>query len=70
MELCVRLRVYSMLVTLYKIGEVHFCLLGTNGFHAKAKNERFTAASSHCRQNLKNENFTSVVLWQTMGCAH
>ena len=33
----------SMLVPVYKIGEVHFPLLGTNGFHAKAKNERFTA---------------------------
>ena len=31
----------------------------TNGFHVKAKNERFTAASSRCRQNLKYENFTS-----------
>ena len=30
-----------MLVTLYKIGEVHFHLLGTNGFHVKAKTERF-----------------------------
>ena len=50
---------YSMLVRLYKIGGVHFCLLGTNGFHVKAKNERFTAASSRCRQNLKYENFTS-----------
>ena len=48
-----------MLITLYKIGEVHFRLLGTNGFHAKAKNERFTTASSRCRQNLKYENFTS-----------
>ena len=48
-----------MLITLYKISEVHFCLLGTNGFHVKAKNERFTAASSRCRQNLKYENFTS-----------
>ena len=48
-----------MLVTLYKIGEVHFHLLGTNGFHVKAENERFTAAGSRCRQNLKNENFTS-----------
>ena len=47
------------LVRLYKIGGVHFCLLGTNGFHVKAKNERFTAASSRCRQNLKYENFTS-----------
>ena len=28
---------YSMLVTFYKIGGVHFRLLGTNGFHVKAK---------------------------------
>ena len=48
-----------MLITLYKIGEVHFRLLGTKGFHVKAKSERFTAASSRCRQNLKCENFTS-----------
>ena len=46
---------YSMLVTLYKIGEVHFCLLGTNGYHLKAKNERFTALSSLCRQNVNRE---------------
>ena len=50
---------YSMLITSYKIGWVHFRLLDTNGFHLKAKNERFTAASSRCRQNLKYENFTS-----------
>ena len=50
---------YSTLITLYKIGGVHFRLLGTNGFHVKAKNERFTTASSRCRQNLKYENFTS-----------
>ena len=50
---------YSMLITLYEVGGMHFHLLGTNGFHAKAKNERFTAASSRCRQNLKYENFTS-----------
>ena len=48
-----------MLITLYKIGGVHFRLLGTNGFHVKAKNERFTAASSCCNQNLKYENLTS-----------
>ena len=48
-----------MLVTLYKIVEVHFRLLGTDGFHVKSKNERFTAAaSSRCRQILKYENFT------------
>ena len=50
---------YSMLITLYKIGELHFRLLGTNGFLVKAKNERFTAASLRCRKNLKYENFTS-----------
>ena len=48
-----------MLITLYKIGELHFRLLVTNGFHVKAKSERFTAASSRCCQNLKYENFTS-----------
>ena len=49
-----------MLITSYKIGEVHFLLLGTNGFHVKAKNGRFTAPGSRCRQNLKYENFTSL----------
>ena len=38
---------------------MQFLLLGTNGFHAKAKNERLATASSRCRQNLKNENFVS-----------
>ena len=42
-----------MSVTLCKIGEVYFRLLGTNGFHVKAKNKRFTAAGSRFRQNLK-----------------
>ena len=63
-ELCVRLSVlrlfdYSVLVKLYKIGEVHFRLFDMNGFYVKAENERFTAASSRCHQNLKYENFTS-----------
>ena len=35
---------------------MHFSLLGTNGFHVKAKNERFTAGGSRCRQNLKYQN--------------
>ena len=42
-----------MLITLYKIGELHFRLLGTNGFHVKAKSERFTAACLGCCHNLK-----------------
>ena len=49
-----------MVVRLYKIGEVYFRLLGTNGFHVKAENERFTAAGSHFRQDLKYENFKSL----------
>ena len=48
-----------MFVRMYKIGEVHYRLLGTNGFHSKAKNEQFTAVGFCCRQNLTNENFTS-----------
>ena len=38
---------------MYKISEVHVRLLGTNGFHANAKNERFTAAGSRYSQNLE-----------------
>ena len=53
-----------MLIMLYKISGVHFRVLGTNGFHVKAKNERCTAASSRCRQNLKYKKF-HVVVWQT-----
>ena len=49
-----------LISTSYKIGEVHFRLLGTNGFHVKAKNGRFAAAGSRCPQNLKYENFTSL----------
>ena len=50
-----------MFITLDKVGGVHFRLLGTNGFHVKAKDERFNAASSRCRHNLK---FHGVV-WHT-----
>ena len=45
---------FSVFITLYKIGEVHFRLLGTNDFHVKAKNERFAAAS-----RVVYDNFTS-----------
>ena len=41
------------------MGWVQIRLLGTTGFHVKAKNERFTAVSFRCRQNLKYENFMS-----------
>ena len=51
---------YSMLVTSVQKRGVHFRLIGTNRFHAKAKNERFTAADSHFCQNFKNETFTSL----------
>ena len=44
-----------MLVTLCEIGEVSFSLLGTNGFHVKLENERFTAVVSRCRRNLNYE---------------
>ena len=48
-----------MSVTLYKIGDEHFRLLGTNAFYAKGENERFTAEGSRYRLNLKYDNFTS-----------
>ena len=49
-----------MLITSYKISEVHFHLLGANGFYATAKNGRFTATGSRRRQNLKYEYFRSL----------
>ena len=42
-----------MWVTLYEIGGVHFRLLGANGFHVKAKNERFNCL--RCRHNITFE---------------
>ena len=48
-----------MLVTLCKIGEVLFRMLGTDGFHIKVENEGFTAAGLRFLQNLEYVNFTS-----------
>ena len=45
---------------MYKIGEVQFRSFGTNGFHAKAKSERFTASGSRCRQSLKQGAYEST----------
>ena len=44
---------YSKLIELYKISEVLFRLLGTNGSHVKAENERLLfvqIASKNCTQ--------------------
>ena len=41
-----------MFATLYKLGEVYFFLLGTTGFHIKAKNEKFSAAGLRRGRNL------------------
>ena len=60
-ELCVRLSTLGLLhigPTLYKTGELHFRLVGTNGFHVKASNERFSTAVSRCPQNPEYDNFT------------
>ena len=38
---------------------MYFRLLRMNGLHLNSENERFTAASSPCHQNLKYGNFTS-----------
>jgi len=54
---------YFMLVTLNKIGEADFRLLGTNGFHVKAKNKRSTAAGS--RLSSEPQTRFHIVTWQT-----
>jgi len=51
-----------MLVTLNKIGEAHPRLLGTNGFHIKAKN-KFTAVGS--RLSSEPQTRFHIVTWQT-----
>ena len=61
-ELCVKLS----LLRLFHVDHVvqkrrtALSLAWSNGFHVKTKSERFTVASSRCRQNLKYENFTST----------
>ena len=42
-----------MFVTLYKTGEVHFCLFGTNGFHVKIKNLSLWACVDVRTSNMK-----------------
>ena len=51
--------VVRFLVISSQIGEVSFYLLGGNGFHVMAENQRFTAVSLRCRQKIKCENCTS-----------
>ena len=58
-ELHIRLSVSRLFhvhhVVQIKIGEVHFRLLGTNGFHEMK--DLLTAAGSPCRDNFKYVNF-------------
>ena len=56
-----------VLVTLYKIDEVYFRLLGANGFHIEAVSERLTAAGSRSRQS-QYENFTSFSRLRQKNC--
>ena len=63
MELCVGLsvlRLYQVGQVVYKIGGVHFRLLGNNGFHGKAKNERFTSSFGGLRQKITPESVPHV----------
>ena len=48
-----------MLVALDKIGGVCFRLLCTKTSRVEAENERFIAACWRCRENLKDEDFSS-----------
>ena len=48
-----------MLVTLHKMEEVSYHLVGMNRFPVKADNKRFSIADSGCGQNFEIENLTS-----------
>ena len=43
------------------MAEVSFYLTRINGCHVKAQNERFTAAGSYCRQNIKIGMFLGLM---------
>ena len=63
-ELCIRLSVLRWLQVCHNVqnrcSALSLAWHKINGFHAKAKNERFTAAGSHsCCWNLKKENLAS-----------
>ena len=49
-----------------QIGEVRSCLLSTNDFHAKTKNERFAAAGSRYIVKTSNLHWTNQIidLWR------
>ena len=49
-----------MFITLDKIGGMHFRLFGTNGFHVKAKSERFTWSFGRLRQNIAPKSVSHV----------
>jgi len=58
------LQLLRVLVMLFKIGPVFFHLIGTNSFHAKEKNGRFTAAGSRLSSEPQKWKF-HVLVWQT-----
>ena len=61
-ELCFKLSVLRLFIVghVVQTRRSAFSFAWHEWFHVKAKNERFTVASSRCRQNLKYENFTSL----------
>ena len=60
-ELCVKLSLLRLFHVDHVVQNTRIALslAWYERFSCKAKSERFTAASSRCRQNLKYENFTS-----------
>ena len=54
-----------MLDTLYKISEVYFPLLGTNGFHVKASNESRIYCCEHALSSESQIRKFHAVVWQT-----
>ena len=49
----------SVLLTLCEMNKEAIHLIGTNGYHEKLENERFSVSGSRCRPNFKLEIFTS-----------
>ena len=57
-ELFLVLHDYSILFILFRMSEVSYNWIGTDGFEVKSETERITVVCPRCRQNLKFGHFT------------
>ena len=60
-------RRFSIMFSLYNMGEESCCRIGTYGFEVKRKSERFTDVCPRCRQNLECGHFDEYEMYKSAG---